>query len=393
MLENEKVLTNDGSVSTRSNSPLRVQGTSVTASVPVRSSNTTENLANNFISTTAADFSTYTSTHGLSRFDLDAPQLHSFPPLPGTNRAIDQTINGVITTSTTDFRSVSPSANRCTFNFRHPLRYNFSPPPVSNENHIWNDNSRHEAQMSTGENRYGLLTTSIANSPATTSEHFVTNHFNDHHRTNLQSHEQQRNSLFDNEQRQVTNHATSHPTSAINYSLKGFKLADVKLQKFDGNPLEWNNWFEFFQTAIGNNPRLVPVEKITYLQSLCTDNAKSLIESYGTNSSQYEQAILELVRRHGNPKYVVSAFIRELEKFDKLIPSEPQGFIRYAAFLRKLIHNFELNGYTADLNSSNLTRLARSKLPVSLLMKWEEHCVLHDLDYATLKDLTQYLNN
>ena len=230
--------------------------------------------------------------------------------------------------------------------------------------------------MSTGNNRYGLLTTSNANSPATTSEHFVTNHFNDHHRTNLQSHEQQRNSLFDNEQRQVTNHATSHPTNAIN-SLKGFKLPNIKLQKFDGNPLEWNIWFELFQTAIGNNPRLSPVEKITYLQSLCTDNAKSLIESYGTNSSQYEQAILELVRRYGNPKYVMSAFIRELEKFDKLTLSEQQGFIRHAAFVRKLIHNFELNGYTADLNSSNLTRLARSKLPVSLLMKWEEHCVLH----------------
>ena len=90
---------------------------------------------------------------------------------------------------------------------------------------------------------------------------------------------------------------------------------------------------------------------------------------------------------------MVSAISRELEKFDKLILSEPQGFIRYAAFLRKLIHNFEVNGYTADLNSSKLTRLARSKLPVSLLMKWEEHCVLHDLDYATLKDLTRYLNN
>ena len=370
-----------------------MQGTSAIASVPVRSSNTTENLANNFISTTAADFSTYTSTYGLSTFDLDAPQRYSFAPLPGTNRAMDQTVNGVITTSTTDFRSVSPSANPCTFNFRAPLRYNFSPPPDSNENHIWNDNSRLEAQMSTGNNRYGLLTTSIANSPATTSEQFVTNHFNDHHRTILQSHEQQRNSLFDNEQRQITNHTTSHPTTAINYSLKGFKLPDIKLQKFDGNPLEWNNWFELFQTAIGNNPRLSPVEKITYLQSLCTDNAKSLIESYGTNSSQYEQAIIELVRRYGNPKYVVSAFIRELEKFDKLILSEPQGFIRYAAFLRKLIHNFDLNGYTADLNSSNLTRLARSKLPVTLLMKWEEHCVLHDLDYATLKDLTQYLNN
>ena len=44
--KNEKVLTNDGSVSTRSNSPLRVQSTSATASVPVRISYTTENLAN-----------------------------------------------------------------------------------------------------------------------------------------------------------------------------------------------------------------------------------------------------------------------------------------------------------------------------------------------------------
>ena len=246
--------------------------------------------------------------------------------------------------------------------------------------------------MSTGNNRYGLLTTSIAKSPATTSEQFVTNHFNDHHRTILQSHEQQRNSLFDNEQRQVTNHATSHPTTAINYSLKGFKVPDIRQQKFDGNPLEWNNWFELFQTAIDNNPHLSPVEKITYLQSLCSDNAKYLIEN-GINSSQYEQAILEIVRRYGNPKYVVSAFIRELEKFEKLILSKPQGFIRYAAFLRKLIHNFELNGYTADLIFSNLTRLARSKLPVSIIMKWEEHCVLHDLDYATLKDLTLYLNN
>ena len=54
--KNEKVLTNDGSVSTRSNSPFRAQNTSATANVPVRSSHTTRNLANSAISTTAADF-------------------------------------------------------------------------------------------------------------------------------------------------------------------------------------------------------------------------------------------------------------------------------------------------------------------------------------------------
>ena len=65
----------------------------------------------------------------------------------------------------------------------------------------------------------------------------------------------------------------------------------------------------------------------------------------------------------------MSAFIRESENFNKMILNEPQVFIRYPAFLRKLIHNFELNGYTADQISSNLNRLARSKLPRSLLIK------------------------
>ena len=218
--EYEKILTNVGSVSTRSNRPLRLQGKSATASVPVRSSNTTENLANSVISTTAADFSTYTSNCGLRTFDLDAPQRYSFLPLPETNRAKDQTINGVIATSTADFRSVSPTANPCTFIIRAPLRYNNSSPTVFYKIPIWNDNSTHEAQMSMGNNRYGLLTTSIAKSPATASEQIVINLFNDHHRTKSHSHEQQRNGLFDNEQRQVTNHATSLSTTAINYSLK-----------------------------------------------------------------------------------------------------------------------------------------------------------------------------
>ena len=53
----------------------------------------------------------------------------------------------------------------------------------------------------------------------------------------------------------------------------------------------------------------------------------------------------------------------ELKKFDKVILSDAQGFIRYAVFLRKLIRNLELSGYTAVLKSSNLTRLVRLKAP------------------------------
>ena len=95
--------------------------------------------------------------------------------------------------------------------------------------------------------------------------------------------------------------------------MKGFKLPDIRLSKFDGNALEWNNWVELYQTAIGKNPRISPVEKITYLQILCTGSAKILIDSYGTNSSQYDQAIEELIRRFGNPKFIVAAYIKQLD--------------------------------------------------------------------------------
>ena len=85
------------------------------------------------------------------------------------------------------------------------------------------------------------------------------------------------------------------------------------------------------------------------------------MKSYGANSSHCEQAILELVRRYGNPTNVVSAFTKELET---LILSKPQGFIRYTAFLQKLIHNSNSTATPASLNSQrlHLTRLARSNL-------------------------------
>ena len=63
--------------------------------------------------------------------------------------------------------------------------------------------------------------------------------------------------------------------SAFHYSLEGFKLPDIKLPKFHGNPLEGNTWFELFQIAIVHNPKRTEVEK-NCLQSICVDKAKTL---------------------------------------------------------------------------------------------------------------------
>ena len=115
---------------------------------------------------------------------------------------------------------------------------------------------------------------------------------------------------------------------------------------------KWNNWFELFETAIGNIPKLTDKEKkITKLQSPCVDKTKNFVGSYDTISSHQTQAIFELIHRCGNLKLIVAAFNKRPENFERLNANEPQIIVKFTAFLRKLVHSSELNNLTSDLSS------------------------------------------
>ena len=133
--------------------------------------------------------------------------------------------------------------------------------------------------------------------------------------------------------------------------------------------------------------------KLFSFEHLRTGSAASLIERYSTNSSQYEKAIEEINRKFGNPKLVVAAYIKQLEDFERPNLLDSLSFVRYSTFLRKLVHNFEANGHKSDVGSASLSRIECSMLPPAILLKWEEFCVLHNLEYATLSDFSNWLNN
>ena len=116
------------------------------------------------------------------------------------------------------------------------------------------------------------------------------------------------------------------------------------------------------------------------------------MESYGTTSSQYTQVIEEVIRKCGFSNFFDAAFSWQLEKIVQLHVNEHQTFVRFAVFLRMLVHKSELNNYTPDLNSSNLIQLFRSKLHPAVLFKREEHGVHNGNDHAILKDLTDWLD-
>ena len=155
--------------------------------------------------------------------------------------------------------------------------------------------------------------------------------------------------------------------------------------KFDGNALDCNNWFELYQTSIGKNPRISPMQKITYLQTLFTGSAKILLESYGADSSQYGQAIEELIRRFGNSKFIVAAYIKQLEDFERANPRNLLSFVRYLNFLRKLVYNFQAKGHTSKLRRKDFcSKRVTEKFSNSKESQWNHFSGNRNpADYAT----------
>ena len=80
-----------------------------------------------------------------------------------------------------------------------------------------------------------------------------------------------------------------------------------------------------------------------------------LVEIFGTNSSQYNQAIAKLTRQFGDPKFIVSAFIKQLEDFEQYNMRNPNTFVKYSAFLQKMFITFR------QINMTQILRRATSE--------------------------------
>ena len=183
-----------------------------------------------------------------------------------------------------------------------------------------------------------------------------------------------------------------HHQSFFRNNYRSVKLPDIRRQKFDGDPLKWNEWSCMFSSAIHQNRDITDNERMSYLQTLVVGPAREAISEYLCNPGFYHDALSELERRFGNPQHVVAALTKELELWQRSQANDHATLISYASFLRKLVQTFNAHGFYADLNSTYLVRIARDKLPWSLKMKWSEHLVDNGSPFPGLEDLSIWMD-
>ena len=111
----------------------------------------------------------------------------------------------------------------------------------------------------------------------------------------------------------------------------------------------------------------------TYLQNSVTDKARDSISGYSYNGDYYNEAIAELTRNFGKPQYIVAAYLDQLEKWAKPRLDEPNTFVSFSSFLRRLEQTFRLHNFEADLKSSAVLRMARDKLNRNMIIRRNHH--------------------
>ncbi|XP_075255223.1 uncharacterized protein LOC142347943 [Convolutriloba macropyga] len=88
-------------------------------------------------------------------------------------------------------------------------------------------------------------------------------------------------------------------------------LPKMDLQKFNGDPSKWADWYSRFSFMIGDT-QLSDGQKIAYLQGLVIGKAKTTIEGFACNGHLYKDAINELKQRFGNPNVIISNLLEKL---------------------------------------------------------------------------------
>ena len=86
-------------------------------------------------------------------------------------------------------------------------------------------------------------------------------------------------------------------------------LSKMDLQKFNGDPRKWADWYNRFSFMI-EDTHLSDGQRTAYLQRLVIAKSKTATEGFAFNEHLYKDAINELKQRFGNPKSSSATFWR-----------------------------------------------------------------------------------
>ena len=81
---------------------------------------------------------------------------------------------------------------------------------------------------------------------------------------------------------------------------------------FSGKVLQWQTFWESFESSVHLNPGLTGVQKFTYLKAQLRDDAEQCVAGLSLTTANYEQAVILLKEHYGQQHKIIDAQMQNL---------------------------------------------------------------------------------
>ncbi|XP_077862854.1 uncharacterized protein LOC144345005 [Saccoglossus kowalevskii] len=136
----------------------------------------------------------------------------------------------------------------------------------------------------------------------------------------------------------VPNPLANEVTDAMKQLVDSFRLPQVKLEIFSGNPLQFPSWESSFKSLIESKAPSV-VERLNLLSQHLSGEPKAMVNSYLLLQTEeaFVQAKAELKDRYGNNTVIAKAFIDKLASSPRIQPRDSIGLRRFSDMLNEVV--------------------------------------------------------
>ena len=149
-----------------------------------------------------------------------------------------------------------------------------------------------------------------------------------------------------------------------------FKLPKLELQKFNGNILKWQIFWDSFEASIHKNPNLQPVVKFNYLRAELEGYASVVISGLDLTNTNYEVAVNLLQERFGRDEPNMDAHYSVL--MDLPVSLNNVAKLRETCdMIEKRLRSLIALGENVD--QPHFVFLIKSKLPKTVISRMEEY--------------------
>ena len=168
-------------------------------------------------------------------------------------------------------------------------------------------------------------------------------------------------------------------------------LPKISLEEFSGSPLEWPRWSGLFMALVHENAALSDTERVTYLQSCLTGEAREAVRGLLCDGRMYAEAMDELESQFGDPRAVVTATLGSVLHHRSLGENDMEGLMHFSRALHAAVSVLSAQGFEADLAAVTNLEQILEKLPRSLAWQWGQVELKMAPRRPTLSDIDQWL--